>query len=239
MESTNSDISVSKQNENELHQQQLDIMNVNSYLTGNQLHLALETLRHKYCNENIYYASTEATSIIEDWTPAQGWFRFARIFRSRLVCHEKPDGLYLIPLFSGNTSSGHWYLAAIFKLGRSKKGFIFDSLNTGSLNDPLLRKLTKAFAPGRGTVEWTAPTCIGQTQVECGPRTIATMLSLSDSIQRRETISNSVQKATLTGTYTTDTYDELGIRRLAADLVGEFRSHMRTAPIRDRQREVR
>ena len=76
-------------------------------MPGKQLTMAVDVLRNEYEEHNIFIACTEAISIINDWEPHSGWERFARIFRPRVRIHRKPDGLYLIPAFSGDSGSGH------------------------------------------------------------------------------------------------------------------------------------
>ena len=85
----------------------LDILSRRSLMSGTQLTMAVDILRYDHTEINVFLACTEATSIIDSWEPHQGWRRFARIFRSTLVSHRKPDGVYLIPAFSGDNGCGH------------------------------------------------------------------------------------------------------------------------------------
>ena len=120
--------------------------------------MVVDILRDDHKEHNIFLACTEDVSIIDDWEPHNGWERFARIFRSRIVSHRKPDGVYLTPAFSDDSEeSGHWHTIIVEKSGNIKKGFVIDSLGTGSINTSIIRKITDAFSPGRGTCEWNAP----------------------------------------------------------------------------------
>jgi len=62
---------------------------------------AIEVFRHENSN-NYFFASAEASSILNSWNVTEGWERAARVFGSRLVLNRKPDGIYFIPLFGGN-----------------------------------------------------------------------------------------------------------------------------------------
>jgi len=159
----------------------------------------------------MFIACTEATSMISDWEPHRGWGRFGRIFRSRIVLHRKPDVIYLIPAFSG--TSGHWHTIALEKRGNSKKEFVIDSLGTGSINNPIIRKITDAFSPGRGTCEWHAPQSVRQQGVECGPRTICTLETICKGKENGSAIETSINDATLKNVERDVGYDQIKYRR--------------------------
>jgi len=95
--------------------QRINVMNPCSWMKRKQLDLAIVVLRHECTNSNIFIAGSGAVNIIQQWNINQGWFNFARIFASNVAAHRKPDGLYIIPVFSGDTSRGHWHTLAIEK----------------------------------------------------------------------------------------------------------------------------
>jgi len=156
------------------------------------------------------------------------------MFRPGARVHRKPDGIYLIPTFSGATESGHWYAIILEKRGRNKKGFIIDSLGTGNTNNSIIRKITDAFNPGRGTCEWYAPQSIRQQGVECGPRTVCTLETICEGRKNEDTIEISVENATLRNDETDSSYDQMKYRRKAANLIGRHRRQMQTQPRRNR-----
>jgi len=211
----------------------IDVLNRRSWMSGNQLTMAVDVLRDEHKEHNIFLACTEAASIIDAWEPHNGWRRFARIFRSRIVSHRKPDGIYLIPIFSDGGGSGHWHTIILEKCGNVKKGFVIDSLGTGNINNHITRKITDAFSPGRGTCAWTAPTSVRQQAVECGPRTVCTMETICKGKEIGETIENSIRAATLRDTETDVSYNQTKYRRRAANLIGRYRTRMLTLPIRN------
>jgi len=83
----------------------INLMNRRMFTAGNTILMAIEVIRDTYKHENIYVACPEAAQIITSWNPNEGWLRFARIFYSTQVCHRNPNGLYIIPIFSGETTA--------------------------------------------------------------------------------------------------------------------------------------
>jgi len=155
-----------------LERHKIDIMNRASYMQGIQLLYATEVFRNDYKWSNIFIACPEASEIINNWEANQGWERFARIFRSRNASFRKPNGLYIILIFSGEIVQGHWHVVAITKRGADRRGYIYDSLGTGSARTKLIKLIETAFVPGRWSVQWSTPESVRQQGVECGPRTI-------------------------------------------------------------------
>lgn len=210
----------------------INLMNRRMYTAGSTILMAIEVIRDKYKNKNIYIACPEAAQIITSWNPSEGWSRFARIFYSIQVCHRKPNGLYVIPVFSGETTSGHWSVIAIQKRRRHRVAVILDSLGKGSLNTPIVKLISQAFQPNRGQVIWKNPECRPQTGVECGARTICAMNSLTKAFNDGMEIEENIRKATL---WAPLEYDQMEVRRTAAALVQIYRNHMVTRAIRLRQ----
>jgi len=210
----------------------ISLMNRRLYTAGSIILMAIEVIRSKYKNENIFIACTEAAQIIEQWNPNEGWARFARIFYSNDVCNRKPNGLYLLPIFSGNNDSGHWKVAAIEKKRGQRRATLLDSLGTGNLADPVIQLISQAFSPNRGTISWTTPPSQQQTGVECGARTICTLATLAKAFHDGKTLDEGTQEASLLNEAE---YDQMEIRRSAANLVGEYRSHMVSRAIRIRR----
>jgi len=210
----------------------INLMNRRMYTAGNTLLMAIEVIRDKYKGDDIFVACPEAAQIIMAWNPNEGWLRFARIFYSTQVCHRNPNGLYIIPIFSGETTSGHWSVIAIHKVRRRRVAVTLDSLGRGSLNSPIVKLISQAFQPNRGQVKWSNPACRNQTGVECGARTIWAMHSLAKAHHEKIEFEESIRRATL---WSPTEYDQMDIRRNAATLVQEYRDRMKSRAIRLRQ----
>jgi len=217
-----------------LRRHKIDVMNRASYLQGIQLLYAIEVLRHTHKESNIFIANPEASEIIDKWEANQGWERFARIFRSSEACFRKPNGLYVIPVFSGDSTLGHWHIIAIVKRGEDRRGYIFDSLGTGCARTRLVTLIETAFAPGRGTVRWVTPASLRQQGVECGPRTIHVMKHICEGFQNTALDPDCLGKATLTSVTNPSEYNQMSIRRQAARIIGSYRPHMVTRSVRAR-----
>jgi len=211
----------------------INLMNRRMYTSGSILLMAIEVIRNKYKEDDVFVACPEAAQIIRTWNPNEGWIRFARIFYSAQVCHRNPNGLYIIPIFSGETTSGHWSVIAIQKVRRRRVAVVIDSLGKGSLNNPIVNLISQAFKPNRGKVKWSNPECRNQVGVECGARTICAMHTLAKAHHEKIDFEESIRKATL---WFPTEYDQMDVRRDAAKIVQEYRDHMKSRAIRLRQR---
>jgi len=210
----------------------INLLSRRTYTAGSTMLMAIEVIRDTYREGATYVACPEAAQIISSWNPSEGWCRFARIFYSNLVCNRKPDGLYIIPIFSGETTAGHWSVIAIQKIRRKLTAVILDSLGRGSLNTPTVNLISQAFTPSRGRMEWKNPVCRSQNEAECGARTICAMSSLAKAFHEEVNFDESIRLATL---WTPAEYDQVAIRRSAANLVQKYRNHMKSRAIRLRQ----
>jgi len=205
----------------------------NRMLEGGHMQKAIAVLQNNVNTCNIYISSPETYITVDRWTAVQGWEAFARIFRSPLVIQRKPDGIYLLPFFTGPENGGHWFLIAIHKQGRSKQGVILDSLGKCNNQASVQRKLSDAFAPGRGNVRWdTDRVCIQQTELECGHRTILAMKIICDEVSKGSSFMHSVDKATLHNTSLSLPYEAAAIRKIVQELIQKFEPHMIAVPIR-------
>jgi len=144
-------------------------------MSGSIMMRAIEVLR-SYKAQNIYFASAEASNQISSWKLTDGWPRFAKTFGNRILIDNKLNGIYFIPLFSGNTTEGLWSLCVIKKYSQRKiSAWNIDSLGSGSVNSTTHLKIATAFAPGRAKFTWKACNCRCQEEAECGPRTVLAM----------------------------------------------------------------
>jgi len=197
------------------------------------MQMAIGVLQTNDNTGNIFISSPETYLTLTRWTNIQGWEAFARIFRSNIVIRQKPNGTYLMPIFSGPENGGHWYLIAVHKHGNFKQGVVIDSLGKGNSQNPLLCKISDAFAPGRGQVRWDVNReSVLQTELECGHRTIIAMKIICDELARGSSFEQSVSRATLHNTTLSRPYEASEIRRKVNNLINTFEPHMTAVPIR-------
>jgi len=191
---------------------------------------AIEVFRNE-ADTGHFFASAEANSILQVWSPTEGWERGARIFGSRIVMTTKPDGFYFIPIFDDN----HWTLALVQKQGRFKKGFMIDSLGTSSINHPINSKLKDLFRVHGGRFDWHSCRSVRQQEYECGLRMITAILRIRTSLREGRTIEEGIVNATLMGEVNLENaYDSMKIRREAATVIGRYERTMWTGPVRMR-----
>ena len=205
------------------------------YMKGMEMTKAIEVIR-SFKTPHLYIASAEAANQISSWQLNQDWTSFAKMFGSRELIDNKLHGTYLIPLFSGDTTSGHWSLCVVQKLGRrNMRAWCMDSLGKGSINANIKLKIETAFAPGRATLTWQNCRCRCQEEVECGPRTVLAMWLIQQNLAENVLVEECVQIATLNNApYHNHTSGM--IREKIAYLVNRFTPPMITPPIRLRNR---
>lgn len=164
---------------------------------------------------NIYIANSGISTALEAWQPTHGWKTIANYFRSTLVINRKPNGTYIIPIFSGDVTRGHWSIAIIWKQSATCKGWLMDSMGEGNTNTTVPRKIKKAFGRARLQCRWQKIRCRVQKEVECGPRSIAGMIDICHHLGNGKPIETAVEKASLLHISEAD-YDTTEIRRKAA-----------------------
>ena len=189
----------------------------NIYLSGGAISHAVKVLRERL-TWNVFIAHADAYISINNWLPNQPWSIFGRIFTSQRVLEQKPNGIYLIPFFSGKENSGHWHLIVIEKRRHFCEGWHIDSLGKGTEDRALQDKLQQAFLPGRGRFVWNYPTSTQQSECECGPRTIVAMDRIDKNIRLGRTMTEAISEALLSH-ITEEEYDSKSIRLEAALLL--------------------
>jgi len=187
--------------------------------------------------QNMYFANPDISSLLSSWSTTQGWTRIARVFGCRHTACSKPDGFYFLPLFEGNTISGHWFTTIIHKMGRHRAGYVLDSLGSFCTTSGILRKVRDMFDGNDATFSWTSIPVQAQTEFECGPRTIRTIVSIAKHIHLGHTLQSSLDQASLL-TDIGPPYDPDKIRRYTADLLRQYRTNMWTNPVRIRPAEI-
>ena len=203
------------------------------FISDDAITMSVEVLRHRFKNLNIFIAHGLANVVIEGWNQTLGWERFGRIFGTRFATFNKPNGTYLIPIFSGGDTAGHWHLVVVKKTGRFHQGWIIDSLGIGGSDSAVTSKIKDAFTTNRGQLNWLTPKSRRQVEYECGPRTIKGMLDICNGLKDQVSIEDCIKIALLTER-TTD-YQSGNIRREILNLARNHNSEMRAERITFRQ----
>jgi len=186
----------------------------NQWMFSYSLDRAIRNIRTQAPND-VFIANTGISTILQNWQPQHGWRILANYFRSIPVSNRKPHGTYIIPLFSGAVTSGHWSIAIIWKQKRSCKGWILDSMGKGNIHSNVAKTIKKAFDRARVRCIWHEAECRTQIEVECGPRTICGMVSICDQLKLGNTIDVAIMKASLMH-ISEESYKSEIIRRTAA-----------------------
>ena len=207
--------------------------NAGHFMAGQAMLFAIEVLRHTSLS-SIYIANSDATDIATRWSMSDGWPYFARMFNSRIVLTRKPDGLYLIPLFTGHTNAGHWYLLAIQKTKAFYDAHIIDSCNFSHDDSEIHRKIKAAFAPNRGRFKWTTCSTFQQTETECGSRVIVAMRTCCQGAARELPMIDLISDASLSAVSVGD-YNASDIREAAIGVIRQYRGSMRSHRINSRE----
>ena len=207
-----------------------------TYLGGGPMSKAVEVMRARL-NLNVHIAHADAYLTIGAWRPEMNWNNFARIFSHPRVIEEKPNGSYIIPMFSGGDAAGHWYAIIIDKRRYSCEAWIIDSLGTSTGDKGNNTKIQQAFLPGRGQFTWKHLPSRPQTECECGPRTIVAMHTVERCVAEGWTTEAAVKEASFLHV-TEREYSAQAVRLEAALLVDEYTPNMTSRQRRTRQRST-
>ena len=188
-----------------------------NYMSSRAMNRAIINIRLK-APANTYVAVPSASSIILALTEESSWEDFAIIFRSTTVSNTKPDGTYLIPIFSGEDTRGHWSFVVVHKTFRSRRMWVMDSLGTGHRIATIAIK--KAFSIGRLKCRLIESKSRAQVEVECGPRAVTGMVSICETLRKGESIDAAILAGSLELPIVNG-YDSENVRRLAAEWVLE------------------
>jgi len=156
------------------------------WLTDEPISFFINEFR-KEANEKVYIAGTFTTGIIRNNTK-NNWTELARLFHNKRAL-DKEDGIYIIPSFVGIHTAGHWLTNIVHLKNRSAKGFILDSLNNEKCEENIMiqKRIQEFFSPCEWS-GWSMIPCRGQTEVECGPRMLWNIRSIS--IERGDVFNN-------------------------------------------------
>jgi len=180
--------------------------------------------------EGVYIADTFISTMLQNWRNTDSWERVAAAFRKKEVIFLKPNGVYIIPIFTGCSSQGHWSMAVIHKDVASCRGWILDSLGNSNLTSNPAKAIKSIFSSARRKFKWIRVQCKSQVEVECGSRTIVAMVSIVRSISNKTDTERAIASATL---MQSSDYDASEIRSRAAACMRLSSDGME----RDRRRE--
>jgi len=214
-----------------------DIIRPSICLPGEGMMKAVEVIR-SFKIPNLYIATAEASNQVAAWQLNQGWTQFAKMFRSRDLLDNKPNGTYLIPMYSGGTGMGHWYLLIVKKLRRRfVRAWCMDSMGKGHVNRSIRQKIEGAFAPGRTTLIWEECETRSQEELECGPRTILAMKIIKEGIEKSLPFETSIQKAAL-WQHPYNQHTPIMVREEIAHFINQYTPAMITQSIHPRRRRI-
>ena len=167
-----------------------------------------------------YFADQDAMIIINLFQLTDEWSRFGRMFKSVGVRSSKPQGHYIIPLFWGNHTSGHWTVVIIWRAGRRNRGFHLDPLGKSSVTGPVFEKIKNAFTGKRDKFTWTETNCFPQTELECGFRTVEAIRLFCKEKSRGTPTKECIQVASFAN-YDAERYCSLRLRERVAERLWE------------------
>jgi len=125
-----------------------------------------EVICSETCTRDIFITHGLANYNIAIWATTHVRERFSWIFNSRAATFSRPNGVYLIPIFSGNISWGHWHLSVIQKINSPLcQGWVLDSLGQGQTTSSAITWITEALTNSkRSRFIWKALRCSQQTE---------------------------------------------------------------------------
>lgn len=136
----------------------------------------LKFLREFFPNQNTYFANSGAIDTLRMLRQNEGWSRFFRCFGSPSVTTNKPNGFYVIPLYTGEgVTMGHWMLIAINTNDHLINGWHIVSSGPGSASGNTFATIRKCFQSHLDDFVWNSTASTPQKEVECGPCTLLAM----------------------------------------------------------------
>jgi len=97
-----------------------------NYMSSRAMRRAVINIRLK-APVKTYAAVPSASSIVLSLSENDQWEDFAIIFKSVTVSNTKPNETYLIPIFSGEDTRGHWSFVVVHKAFNSRRMWVTDS----------------------------------------------------------------------------------------------------------------
>jgi len=194
------------------HTARIQTEGFNQLIGGDSIKLAVMNLRMT-APTGVFCANAAAAEVIKTCNSNKDWRKFTTCFGDKAAM-QKPHGIYLIPIFE----RGHWYLMVIEKTANACKGWIIDSLGTGSSTGDLAKRVKILFSKARQSCIWNTPQSLRQTENECGARTLWSMVSICTHLSTSDDMETAILLATLSQ-QDRDRYNSVIIRRKVAALM--------------------
>jgi len=198
------------------HSSRFQTEGYNQLIGGDALKLAIMNIRTK-APSHTYCANAAAAKVIQTCKDNTDWRKFASCFGTKEAM-QKPHGVYLIPIFEGESRGGHWFLIVIEKTKEFCRGWVLDSLGTGATSGDSAKTIKRLFSRARMACTWTAVQSVRQQENECGARTLFGMVSICDELKEGRTMDQAIKKATMKD-IEFGTYDPRQLRRQVAALM--------------------
>ena len=195
----------------------LQVAGYNQLIGGDAITLAVINLR-AMAPTQVFIGNAESSSNIRRCSSNTDWTKFATCFGDRDTIN-KPQGIYIIPIFSGDSSGGHWSLAVVEKTKVFCKGWILDSLGEGCGRGEEAQILKILFSSARKSCTWQNTQSVRQTENECGPRTISCMVSICEAIRNGRGVEAAILSAAGAQVAEDRMYDSMRIRQSVMPLM--------------------
>jgi len=167
----------------------------NTWLTDEPVCIIIDHIRQN-ANKGIYIAGAFTSNIIRLDTN-NTWRNLGRFFNNH-EAKSKHDGIYIIPTFTGSNTAGHWLVNLIRLHHNTAQGYTLDSLNNSSCSENVNIQLRiQEFFQQETWLGWHSISCKPQTEVECGPRMLWVIHTISHGNTMDTTFSDLLQPASL------------------------------------------
>ena len=196
IDETKSDKQPEQPTSESIRKQKILMMTKWQLYSGNDLDKDIENTK-AIAGQRIYFADQDAMFLIEQFQLTDEWPRFGRMFRSTGVENSKPAGIYIIPLFWGNRTQGHWTTVVIWRQGKRNRGFHLDSSGASDTRGRVFDKIRKAFTGKKDRFSWTQTTCFPQQELECGFRTVEAIRLISRAHNEGKDIDECIRIASM------------------------------------------
>jgi len=165
---------------------------------------------------NVFVADQGAAFLIQSFKLTDDWGRCRRMFRSAFANNNKPPGMYLIPLFRGESGGGHWSTVLVWRQGRRNRGYHLDSLGKVTVTGTIFDKIRCVFTGKRDQFSWVQTDCHPQEELDSGFRTVEAIRTICIGRSKGEGEEECIRKAGSAGTVPR-TYCPMALRRKVAE----------------------
>ena len=205
------DKKVDGEDEEKIREEIAHTLGLNQWMYSYTMDRAIKFIRDLAPNA-VFLANSHISILLKNWNEKIGWQKIAESFRNPDVILRKPNGTYIMPIFTGSDLQGHWSVAVVNKQKDNCRGWVIDSLGSANLMEKEFRAIKSIFSNSRRCCRWIEIQSRKQFEVECGPRSITAMVSMATSLKEGLSIERTVEKATLLHISEAD-YDSKRIRQ--------------------------